>query len=61
MEFKSFLKSMIIENPDKTLAIIGIFVSIILIIFTIFKNDFLYAIAGSLDLTCLFILVIYKK
>jgi hypothetical protein len=59
MEFKSIFKSLIIENPDKTLAIMGIFIATILIVFTIFRNNFLYAIAGALILiVCLFWLFI---
>ena len=55
MEFKSIFKRLIIENPDKTLAIIGVLIASILIIITAFKNDFLYTIAGALILiVCLF-------
>ena len=50
MKFKLIFNNLIIENPDKTLAILGIIVSTILIIFTIIKNDFLYSIAGALIL-----------
>ena len=63
MEFKSIFKNLFIENPDKTMAIAGIFVATILIIFSIFaKNNFLYTIAGFFVLfICLFWLLIRNK
>ena len=62
MKFKSFFKNIIIENLDKTISIIGILMAIFLITFSIFiKRSNFYAVAGTLILSRMFIMVNNKE